>query len=61
MVVILAGAGSIGGIFVTGFALGALDSVLPMLLSGAVSDAIAFLAVVFLLLIRPQGFFGHEA
>ena len=61
MVVILAGVGSIGGIFITGFALGALDSVLPMLLSGAVSDAIAFLTVVFLLLIRPQGFFGHEA
>lgn len=61
MVVILAGAGSIGGIFITGFALGALDSILPMLLSGAISDAIAFLTVVFLLLIRPQGFFGHEA
>jgi branched-chain amino acid transport system permease protein len=61
MVVILAGLGSVGGIFITGFALGALDAVLPVLLNGAVSDAIAVLTVVVLLLIRPQGFFGHEA
>jgi branched-subunit amino acid ABC-type transport system permease component len=32
-----------------------------MLLKGAVSEAIAFLTVVFILLIRPQGLFGHEA
>jgi branched-chain amino acid transport system permease protein len=61
IVVILAGIGSISGIFFTGFALGALDAVLPMLLKGAVSEAIAFLTVVFILLIRPQGLFGHEA
>ncbi len=61
MVVILAGAGSIGGLFITGFALGALDSILPVVTNGAVSDAIAVCIVVFLLLMRPQGFFGHEA
>jgi len=61
MVVILAGVGSISGIFIAGFALGALASVLPVLLKGAVSEAIAVLVVVVLLLIRPKGFFGHEA
>jgi len=60
MIVILAGAGSVGGIFITGFALGTLDSVLPLLLKGAVSEAVAVLAVIVLLLIRPRGFFGHE-
>jgi branched-chain amino acid transport system permease protein len=60
MVVFLAGAGSILGIFIAGCALGILDGLLPVLLSGAVSDAIAVGAVVLLLLIRPQGFFGHE-
>ena len=61
ILVILAGAGSTGGIFITGIALGALDSILPMLVKGAVSDAVAIGIVVVLLLIRPQGFFGHEA
>ncbi|MBA7690192.1 High-affinity branched-chain amino acid transport system permease protein LivH [subsurface metagenome] len=57
---ILAGVGSISGIFFAGLILGALDSVLPLLTSGAASDAIAVAIVVVLLLIRPQGFFGHE-
>ena len=60
MVVFLAGAGSIVGIFIAGLALGILDGILPVLLNGAVSDAIAVGVVVLLLLIRPQGFFGHE-
>ncbi|MBN2187267.1 MAG: branched-chain amino acid ABC transporter permease [Dehalococcoidia bacterium] len=57
---ILAGVGSISGIFITGIVLGALDSVLPIFTSGAASDAIAIAIVVILLLIRPQGFFGRE-
>ena len=61
MVVILAGVGSISGLFITGFALGIIDGALPVLTNGAVSDAAAVCIVVVLLLIRPQGFFGHEA
>jgi branched-chain amino acid transport system permease protein len=57
---ILAGAGSISGIFIAGLILGTLDSALPVLISGAASDAIAVGIVVVLLFIRPQGFFGHE-
>jgi branched-chain amino acid transport system permease protein len=60
MLVFLAGIGSISGIFIAGLVLGALDSVLPLLTSGAASDAIAVGIVVVLLLVRPQGFFGHE-
>ena len=58
---ILAGVGSIGGIFITGLVLGGLDAVLPVLVKGVVSDAIGVAIVVALLLVRPQGFFGHEA
>jgi len=57
---ILAGAGSISGIFIAGLILGTLDSALPVLISGAAGDAIAVGIVVVLMLIRPQGFFGHE-
>ena len=58
---ILAGAGSISGIFITGIVLGTLDAVIPMWIVGAGSDAIVVSIVVVLLLIRPKGFFGHEA
>jgi branched-chain amino acid transport system permease protein len=61
MLVILAGIGSIGGIFIAGLMLGALNSVLPLLVNGAISEAVAVAVVVVLLLIRPKGFFGHEA
>ncbi len=61
MLVILAGAGSIGGIVIAGLVLGGLDAILPALINGGASQAIAVGLVVVLLLIRPQGFFGHEA
>jgi branched-chain amino acid transport system permease protein len=60
MLVFLAGIGNISGIFIAGLVLGALDSALPLFTSGAASDAIAVAIVVVLLLVRPQGFFGHE-
>jgi branched-chain amino acid transport system permease protein len=60
MIVILAGAGSFGGIFIVGLILGILYGVLPVLLPGATSDAIAVAIFMVLLLVRPQGFFGHE-
>jgi branched-chain amino acid transport system permease protein len=61
ILVILAGVGSIGGIFLTGLLLGALDAVLPLMMRGSYSDAIAVVIVVVLLLFKPKGFFGHEA
>jgi branched-chain amino acid transport system permease protein len=61
ILVMLAGIGSFSGIFITGLILGIMNALLPMVLSGAVSDAIAIIIVVVLLLFRPQGFFGHEA
>ena len=60
MLVILAGVGSIGGIFLTGLVLGGLNAVIPVFTSGATSDAVAVGIVVVLLLIKPKGFFGHE-
>lgn len=60
ILVMLAGAGSIGGIFITGLILGSLDAVLPVLIPGAGSDAIIIGVIVVLLLVRPQGFFGYE-
>lgn len=61
MIVVLAGVGSFGGIFIVGLILGILYAVLPVLLPGATSDAIAVVIFMVILLLRPQGFFGHEA
>lgn len=60
MLVILAGLGSFNGIFYVGALLGVLYGALPVVLNGAVVDALASIMVLALLVIRPKGFFGHE-
>jgi branched-subunit amino acid ABC-type transport system permease component len=59
-VVIIAGIGSIGGIWAGGLILGALDAVGPYVLSAAVSDSLGLGLIILILVIRPQGFFGQE-
>jgi len=61
IVVMIAGVGSINGIFIAGLALGVLDSTLPIIFQyGAASDAVAIIVVIIILLIRPTGLFGRE-
>jgi branched-chain amino acid transport system permease protein len=59
-VVIIAGIGSIGGIWAGGLILGALDAVGPYVLPAAVSDSLGLGLIILILVIRPQGFFGQE-
>ncbi|MDD6024837.1 MAG: branched-chain amino acid ABC transporter permease [Oscillospiraceae bacterium] len=60
MLVMLAGAGSMNGIIITGAIMGFLDSLFPLLLQGNAGSAVPIAIVVILLLIKPKGFFGHE-
>ena len=60
MLVLLAGAGSMNGIIITGLIMAFLDSFFPVFVQGTMSSALALLVVIVLLLIRPKGFFGHE-
>ncbi|MBP1707421.1 MAG: inner-rane translocator [Chloroflexi bacterium] len=60
IILILGGIGSIGGIFFGGIIIGGLDAVLPVFLEGAMSDAIALAIIIAILIVRPQGLFGHE-
>jgi len=60
MLVMLAGAGSMNGILITGIVMGFLDSIFPVLIQGNASSAAAIAIVVILLLVKPKGFFGHE-
>ena len=60
MLVMLAGAGSLNGILITGCLMALLDSVCPIIWDSYTASSIACSAVVVLLLIKPKGFFGHE-
>ncbi|MCD8116341.1 MAG: branched-chain amino acid ABC transporter permease [Oscillospiraceae bacterium] len=60
MLVMLAGAGSMNGIIVTGVIMALLDSVCPVFFQSYVASAMSCSVIVILLLIRPKGFFGHE-
>lgn len=60
MLVMLAGAGSMNGIIVTGVIMALLDSVCPVLFQSYTASALSCSVIVVLLLIRPKGFFGHE-
>ncbi len=60
-VVILAGIGSIGGIWAGGLAMGAIDSLGPYFLSNVVSEPLGLALVVLILIFRPRGFFGQDA
>lgn len=60
IIVMLAGLGNLGGVIVTGAILGTMSAILPLILPGARSEAVTVMAVVLLLLLRPQGFFGRR-
>lgn len=60
-IVIMAGIGSFGGVLAAGVILGAVDAVLPLFFSGYFTELIGLAIVIGILLIRPQGLFGHEA
>jgi branched-chain amino acid transport system permease protein len=59
-VVILAGIGSIGGVWAGGLAMGAVDALGPYFLPNVVYDPLGLGLIVLILILRPQGFFGQE-
>ncbi|MGD0489312.1 MAG: branched-chain amino acid ABC transporter permease [Syntrophorhabdales bacterium] len=58
--VIIAGMGSIGGLFVSGLIVGLVDAILPIFIGGAGSEVVAFGFAILILVVRPQGLFGQE-
>jgi branched-subunit amino acid ABC-type transport system permease component len=59
MLVMLAGAGSMNGIIITGLIMAVADVVFPAFFQSFVAAALSIGIIVVLLLIRPKGFFGH--
>ena len=52
--------GSMNGILITGTVMGFLDTIFPLYFQGNAGSAIPIAIIVVLLLIKPEGFFGHE-
>jgi len=57
-IVVIGGFGSIGGAAVTAFALGVVEALVGGTLSLVLADAVAFVAMILVLLFRPLGLFG---
>ena len=58
--VIIAGIGSVGGLFFSGLIIGFIDTVLPLYMSAAMTDTIGLFVIILILLVRPRGIFGYE-
>ncbi|MBU2515227.1 branched-chain amino acid ABC transporter permease [bacterium] len=59
-ILVLGGMGSLPGAIIGGIIIGLIDGVVPILFGPALTSILPMLLVILLLLIRPQGLFGHE-
>jgi branched-chain amino acid transport system permease protein len=61
IVVLVAGAGSVAGVVVVGFGLGVAESLTVAYVSSQWQDMAGLVALVLVLLLRPEGVFGQRA
>jgi branched-chain amino acid transport system permease protein len=59
-VIILGGMGSVGGAVVAGVGLGIVESLVSGYVDNGLRDMVGFFLVIVMLLLRPQGLFGHS-
>jgi branched-chain amino acid transport system permease protein len=59
-VIILGGLGSIPGAVAGGIILGLIDGLVPPLLTSTAAGIVSFGVIIIVLLLRPQGLFGHD-
>ena len=60
MAAVFGGIGSIPGAFIGGIALGVIEQLAKQYISDQLSNAIVFLVLILVLLIRPTGLFGRK-
>lgn len=58
-VVVIGGAGSIAGTLLVSYSLAAVEIITSIVVSSAAAQAVALMAIIAFLLIRPRGFFEH--
>jgi branched-chain amino acid transport system permease protein len=59
-VIILGGLGSIWGAVIGGLLLGLIDGLVPFGANTTVASIVGFSLIVLILIVKPQGFLGHE-
>lgn len=59
-IIILGGVGSLGGTVVAAYLLAFVESLVGSMLGATARDAVAFLLIIVLLLVRPQGIFAKR-
>jgi len=60
VIIVLGGMGSLLGATIGGIFLGVIDGVIPVAFGPAVDSMAPLIIVIIILLVRPQGLFGHE-
>lgn len=60
IIIVLGGMGSLLGVVVGGIILGTIDGIVPITLGPGLASIAPLVIVVIILLLRPQGLFGHE-
>jgi branched-chain amino acid transport system permease protein len=58
-IIVLGGMGSLPGAFIAGMTLGLIDGLVPILFGATWASIGPLLLVIVVLVIKPQGFFGH--
>jgi branched-chain amino acid transport system permease protein len=59
-IIVLGGMGSLLGVIVGGIILGLSDGIISVVFGSAAATIAPLILVIFVLIIRPQGIFGHE-
>lgn len=59
-VIILGGLGSVPGAVIGGLIIGLIDGLIPVFTTSYMGSLIGFAIVILILLVRPQGIWGHE-
>ena len=60
VIIVLGGMGSLPGAMVGGMILGLIDGLVPILFGPALAALLPLLIVILVLVIKPEGLFGHE-
>jgi len=60
VIIVLGGMGSLLGAAIGGIILGLIDGIVPVVLGSGAASLAPLIIVIFILLVRPQGLFGHE-
>jgi branched-chain amino acid transport system permease protein len=60
LIIVLGGMGSLLGVIVGGIILGLIDGLVPVVFSPAAGVIVPLVLIILVLIIRPQGLFGHE-